>query len=73
MTYKNHLCPECGTDPSDWLDEGGRRIMPPPFLAQTIRCYGCVETRMEMKVSGKQDSKGGLHTRLILNTEGVIP
>lgn len=34
-------CQQCGTLPSDWLDEEGRDRMPPPYIARTELCVGC--------------------------------
>jgi hypothetical protein len=40
--YEASICPRCGTNPADWLDEKGELVEPPPYLVTSVRCYGCV-------------------------------
>ena len=54
-------CPECGTIPSDWMDEGKPRT-PEPYIVESIQCVGCQrldETR-EVAYEGQKDSAKGL-------------
>ena len=51
ILWKNTLCPQCGTNPSDWLDDEGRGQEPPPYEVQVRRCLGCAmleQTRDEI-------------------------
>lgn len=36
-------CQSCGTVPEDWLDEDGEDREPPPYVAKTRICLGCVQ------------------------------
>lgn len=45
--WKNKFCGKCGTDPSDWLDEDGYMMEPPPYVSDTLTCYGCATLEEE--------------------------
>jgi len=47
LDYKSRLCQRCGSDPSDWLDERGRTLEPPPYTVDSVHCYGCVALEEE--------------------------
>lgn len=38
---QEHGCPNCHTDPARWVDDHGRLVDPPPFVAEVITCHGC--------------------------------
>src|SRR4051794_29618254 len=45
--WKAKFCSGCGTETASWLDENGHTIEPPPYVAETHRCYGCVTLEEE--------------------------
>jgi hypothetical protein len=45
--WKAKFCPQCGTDPAEWLDEDGRAVEPPPYVGDTRVCLGCATLEEE--------------------------
>jgi hypothetical protein len=45
--WKAKFCEGCGTEPSTWLDDEGKYLEPPPFVAVTHRCMGCATVEDE--------------------------
>jgi hypothetical protein len=35
-------CPDCGTVSSEWIDEEGRSLEPPPYVVESLKCLGCI-------------------------------
>lgn len=53
MSWKTeHVCPSCGSDPNDWLEDGMLKD-PPPLMADSVRCYGCITLKNEEKMAGE--------------------
>lgn len=67
MEHEAYRCPHCGTFPDDYLDEEGKQKDIPPNIPYSIRCYGCVVLESENELARKNDTKGGLHIRLVPN------
>jgi hypothetical protein len=34
-------CPSCGTEPSEWVDGQGRRLLEPAWMPEVVGCPGC--------------------------------
>lgn len=56
MQWKKKFCPRCGTDPAEWLDERGRTVEPPPFVATTNVCHGCATLEEERATRPKSEA-----------------
>lgn len=65
-------CQQCGSHPSEWLDEEGRAKEPPPFLSETRRCLGCVTLEQARKDIPKDDHFT-IMPYLVRNRERRIP
>ena len=53
-------CPRCGRDPSEWVDEDGRSIFPPPYVVEWENCMACTTLDREEKRARKQAGDYGL-------------
>jgi hypothetical protein len=52
---KSERCSMCGTKPDEWLDENGRVVVPPPYVAEWENCEGCSSIGRREKDREKQD------------------
>lgn len=65
MLWKRKFCQRCGTDPSEWLDEEGKFMEPPPFEAVTIMCGGCATLEEARAAMDKEEASATrYHTHL---------
>lgn len=68
--YQRQLCSGCGTEPSEWVDEDGFPVFPPPYQPNSTRCYGCVTLNEENRKFEKMGNSIGVSLRLGPYTEG---
>ncbi len=70
LAFERHLaevaadrCPSCGTEPSDWVDERGRRLAEPAWIPEVIDCVGC-DTIDAARSEIPADQRAHRHARL---------
>ncbi len=59
IAYTATACQRCGTHPEDWVDEDGKPLEPPPYVAASVKCYGCAtleEARAQAGEAAKDQS-----------------
>ncbi len=60
QAIEQERCSGCGTVTSDWLDEEGRDVMPPPYVLETIRCIGCATIEAEKSRMDREKAGDGI-------------
>lgn len=64
-------CQDCGTVIRDWLDQDGKVLEEPPFVAETKYCHGCmiVTQEREMIRELSSDRVGQVKVYLVPNPD----
>ena len=69
-TREAQRCSSCGTFSEDWMD-GDRPKEVPPYLPDSVHCYGCEALEQERTAIAEYRKDGGraFHLRLKKNPE----
>lgn len=60
MLDQSSRCPGCGTYPSDYLDDDGLPVDPPPGYANSVRCLACKRIK-ELREEVPEEESAGLY------------